>query len=236
MDQLPGDRRVARQMLGYFIDGDYKEIVQIEYRYAPCKQRPEFDLLTRIQGKEYYFTAHHFFSALADLLDQLPPTSVIVIPHRVVVLHNGAEEIAMLEEWLSPYEIRDTGGTVVYQLKLFLGNRCIETPKRHHGYLVIDFLSAAELLRRELGSEIQLRICHFCKYLVDYEENGGTDGRHDLLYCLRDSFKDDPEALDEIVKTYSSWRSRKPLVAKGTPDMDALHSCSAFVYRETPRW
>lgn len=237
IDQLQEDKRVARKLLGYFIDGDYKEVVQIEYRYAPCKQRAEFDLYTRIRGQEYDLTNYHFFGTLADLLDQLPLTSAIVIPHHVVISRNDAEEITTLEEWLYPYEMRDTGGTVVYQLKLFVGDRCIETPKRKEsGYLVIDFLSAAELLRRELGSEIQLRICHFCKYLVDYEENGGSDGRHDLLYCLRDSFKDNPEAVDELIKAYPSWRTRKPLVAKGTPDMDALHGCSAFVYRETPRW
>jgi hypothetical protein len=158
-----------------------------------------------------------------------------MIPHRIVALDKKVEKIVTLEEWLYPYEIRERD-TVVYQLKLLMGDRCIETPKRHHGYLVSDFYSAAELLRGELDSEIYLRICYFCKYLVDYEENGGTDGRHDLLYCLRDSFRDNLEALEELLKTYPTARSRGPLVAKGTPDMDALHSCSAFVYRETPRW
>jgi hypothetical protein len=233
----PGNKRVARRLLGYFIDGDYREVVQIEYRYSPCLDRPEFDLLTCIRGKEYFFTEYHFFIALAELLDQLPLTSAIMIPHRIVVLRSNIEEIAMLEEWLYPYEIRDGGDTVVYQLKLDLGDRRIETPKRHEsGYLEVAFDAAAERLRSELGSEIQLRVCHFCKYLVDYEENGGSDARHDLLYCLRDSFKDNPEAVDELLKAHPSWRSRKPLVAGGTPDMDALHSCSAFVYRETPRW
>jgi len=234
IDQLPDDRRVARRLLGYFIEGDYKEVVQIEYRYSPAEQRPEFEIYTRIRGQEYRFKAYHFFYALADLLDQLPMTSAIMIPHSIVISRNGVDEIATLEEWLYPYDLREKD-RIVYQLKLFLSDRHIETPKRHHGYPVTAFGNAAELLRKELGSEVRLQICYFCRYLVDYEENGGTDDRHDLLYCMRDAFRSGPDALDEILKAYPTARSRKPLIEKGTPDMDALHGCSAFEYRETPR-
>jgi hypothetical protein len=108
---------------------------------------------------------------------------------------------------------------------------CIETPQRTHGYLVVDFGSAAEHLRRSLGDEIQLKICYCCKYLIEYNDFGGTDYRHDQLYC----FRDNPETLDELMKAYPILRNHQSLLTRGTPDMDALHSCEAFVYRETPR-
>ncbi len=234
-DELSEDRRVARRLLGHFIDGDYKEIVQLEYRYDPCKEDREWNLFTRIRGQEYYLTAYKFFGALAELLDQLPVTSAIVIPHREVILNRGTEEIATLEEWLSPYEIRPAGGIVVYQLKLLVGERSFETPKRSkNGYLVSDFGRAADLLRASLGSEIQLRICYFCRYLVEYED-GGTDDRHDMYFCFRDVFPGKPEKVDELLANYPAWRSRGSWVKQGMADVDALHSCAAFTYREKRR-
>jgi hypothetical protein len=221
------DTRVARQLLGHFIDGDYKEIINIEYRYA---FNSNFALYTRIHGHEYQITDHKFFGALAELLDQLPITSAIMIPHQIIVLHNGSEEIARLEEWLYPFE--EPTSTVVYQLKLFVSDGFVETPRyTDFGYAVTDFGSAAEYLRKLLGDETRPEICYYCKYLVEYNDFGGTDYRHDQLYCFRDS----PETLNELMKVYPTLKGLESLLAQGTPDMDALHSCAAFTYRETPR-
>ena len=233
LERQQEDSRVARQLLGYFVNGAYKGIVQIDYRYTRTAKSSVFDIYTRIQGRDYHVTRHSFFGAIADLLDQLPVTSAVMIPHRIVILRNGKDEdTATLEEWLYPYEDRGIGDTVVYQLKLLVGDSSIETPRRtEHGYLVTDFGNAAEHLRRLLGDAIRLKICYFCRYLIEYNDYGGTDYRHDQLYCFRDSL----DVLDELMKTYPILRGRESLLARGTPDMDALHSCAAFTYRETPR-
>ncbi len=121
------DGRVARQFLGYFIEDEYKEIVQIEYRYTPGGG---FDLCTHIRGRDYRITEHKFFSAMAELLDRLPLTSTLVISHQIVMAYpDSAEEKATLEEWLFPFGGEKPTGTVVYQLKLLAGGRRIETSR-----------------------------------------------------------------------------------------------------------
>ncbi len=230
--QQQKDTRVARRYLGYFLDGDYKENIQLEYRYAQYPRNSEFNLYTRIQDRDYQITDFKFFAALAELLDQLPITSAIVIPHRIMLLRNHSKEITTLEEWLYPFGNREAGGTVVYQLKLLAGDTWIETPRyTEFGYEVTDFGQAAEALRKRLGGEIQPQICYFCKYLVEYNDFGGTDYRHDQLYCFRDS----PETLEELMMVYPILRKHESLLIRGTPNMDALHSCPAFIYRGTPR-
>ncbi len=227
------DGRVARQFLGYFIEDEYKEIVQIEYRYTPGGG---FDLCTHIRGRDYRITEHKFFSAMAELLDRLPLTSTLVISHQIVMAYpDSAEEKATLEEWLFPFGGEKPTGTVVYQLKLLAGGRRIETSRyTSSGYPVTDFGAAAEELRRNMGSDIRPKICYFCKYLIEYNDFGGTDYRHDQLYCFRDS----PETLVELMKMHPdlrNLRTSESLLTQGTPDMDAVHSCSAFIYRDTPR-
>jgi hypothetical protein len=93
-----------------------------------------------------------------------------------------------------------------------------------------SFGAAAEELR-ELVAKLRLHICYFCKNLIEYNEYGGTDYRHDQLYCLRDS----PEILAKIMKAYPKLKGYEQLLAQGIPDMDAIHSCSAFVYSKSPR-
>lgn len=223
------DNRVARRLLGHYINGDYKEIIQIEYRYAP---KDGFSLYTQIQGHEYQFSEHKFFGVMAGLLDQLPISSSLVISHQVIVLKNDVEKIGMLEEWLSPYEGSKPTDTVVYQLKLLIEDDHFETSKyTTSGYARIDFGSVAEDLRNLLGIELKLKVCYFCKYLVEYNDFGGTDYRHDQLFCFRDS----PETLSKIMEVYPTLGKHKSLLDRGTPDMDALHSCDAFTYREQSR-
>ncbi len=233
MIEYCGDRRVARRYLGYFLDGDYKEAIQIEYRYAPCGQYSLFDLYTCIRGQAYYLREEPcFWQAVADLFEQLPLSSTIVVPHQVVVSNKGTLQIAMLEEqwYLAP----PPGGDVAYQLRLFVNDHCFETPSRPSGFPATDFSIAAETLRREIPDEWVVQVCYFCKYLVECERNGGTDDRHDLLYCFRDSFLGREEELERLLKTaYPTAQTRYTLLPQATPDMDALHSCSAFVYRET---
>jgi hypothetical protein len=224
------DKRVARKLLGYYVDGDHREIIQIEYRYSAGNG---FTLFTRIQNQDYSFEDKKFFGAMSELLDRLPITSVIVIIHHVIVSHNGESEIVALEEWLRPYKIRNTG-TVLYQLKFPFENDFIETEQytEFGGFFGNhNYSSPAEELRARLGGDVHLRACYYCRYLVDYNDYGGTDYRHDQLYCFRDA----PEALGKFEETRPKQDGREQWLSQGTPDMDALHSCSAFVYRKTPR-
>ena len=200
----------------------YKESIYLEYRHAI---NGGFTLYTRIRGYDYHVTDIKFFYVLAKLLDQLPLTSAIVIPHQIGILHNNSEEAVTLEEWLFPFGERDTN-TVVYQLKFMTGSRHIETA-RYEG----DFGAVSEDLRKRINGEFQLKVCYFCKYLVEYSDFGGTDYRHDQLYCFRDA----PQVLDKLMQLYPVLRNHESLLKEGTPDMDAIHSCAAFTYREQPR-
>jgi hypothetical protein len=180
-------------------------------------------LYTHFQGSDHHVTDIKFFGAVSRLLDRLPLTSAIVIPHRIIIVLKTGEEFTTLEEWLFPFE--EPTGTVVYQLKLVAKNSIIETQQHY------SFGSAAEELRTLLKDDIQIKVCYFCKYLVEYNDFGGTDYRHDQLYCFRDS----PETLDPLMHAYPRLRNHEDLLAHGTPDMDALHSCAAFTYRATLR-
>lgn len=230
------NNQIPRRYLGYFIDGDYKEPIQIEYRYAVGS---EFRFYTRIKSQDYRIADGKFFGALAALLDKLPETSAIVLPHQVVALSDISEEIVILEEWLYPYKVRDSD-TIVYQLKLLHNSQCIETPRyTDAGYAVTDFGSAAEMLRKRIGKGLQLKICYFCQYLIGEAFYGGTDYRHDQLYCMRDRLEEFDE-LDKLLNTLPNPKSQRDeilsLLMWCTSNMDALHSCSAFVYREASRF
>ncbi|MCP4124640.1 MAG: hypothetical protein GY751_23095 [Bacteroidetes bacterium] len=231
MHQSNFDTSIARRILGNYMDGKYKESIEIEYRYTRYADRSEWVLYTSIVGKEYRITDGKYFGAFATLLDQLPLTSVIMIPHQITISRNGVKEVVVLEEWLFPFEDRDAGNTVVYQLALPLGDNYYKTPKRLHGYLVIDFRTATECLRVQLGDGICLHLCYFCKFLIEYNDFGGTDYRHDQLYC----FRDDLEAFEQLLTVYPILRDNESLLDHGLPDMNALHSCSAFEYRKEPR-
>lgn len=221
------DLRVARYYLGYFVNDGYKELIQIEYRYA---RNYGFDFYVNIRNKPYITNACHFFGGLAKILDQLPPTSALVILHKIPIIRKSVEEIATLEEWLFPFsEAEKPTNTIVYQLKLFTEDGFyVETPKKtEHGYSVIDFGCAAEYLRRLIGEAIQIKICYFCFNLLEYNDNGGTDCRHDKLYCFRDS----PEVLNLILGSRLTSEEIEISLLQGIADMSALHSCMAFVYR-----
>lgn len=227
MNAQQQDNRIARHLLGYFSEGDYREVVQIEYRY---EARGRFELRAQIRDKTYKIAGPKFFNALAELLDQLPKNSAITILHHVRVKHDTVEEIGVLEEWLHPFG-EPTGGTVVYQLRLLITDRYFETPQRtSSGYFVVDFRNAIKDLQHRLGNELSLIVCSFCNYLIDYDSFGGTDYRHDQLYCFRDA----PEALEEILRVYPRLQGQESLLLQGTADMDALHSCSAFTDKRRP--
>jgi hypothetical protein len=221
--QKNADAQVARLLDGYFIDGDYRESIQIEYRYEHNNRNNVFSFYTSIRQIVYQEVDYKFFGGLALILDQLPETSAIMIPHRVSILRENIKSVVVLEEWLYPF--KEPTGTVVYQLKLLIKDNPIET-KRHFA-----FGSAAEELRKRLADDIRICICYFCKNLVEYNESGGTDYRHDQLYC----FRDNEVTLHELLKVYPKLRGYESLLMQGTPDMDAIHSCAAFVYRESPR-
>src|SRR6266536_269481 len=136
------DKRVARNLIAYFIDGDKKELIRLEYRYA---HDVGFDLYTQIQNKIYQFKEPKFFYILSDLLDQLPATSSLMIPHHIIAVDNEAKETAIT----------------------------LET-RKHFGFDVVS-----DQLRKELEGKYRLKICAFCKYLLQEDYDAGTDGRHD---------------------------------------------------------
>lgn len=220
-EKTNASEQTARQLFGYYLTNNYKEFIQIEYRYAA---NVGFDLFTRIQNRDYRFQSNKFFDALSMLLDQLPNTSSIIIQHKVLLSHKKTSTIVALEEWLFPFEVKGSG-TVVYKLKLLINRSNIET-KKH-----LDFGSAAEELRRQLAPHGQLSICYYCKYLVEYNEYGGTDYRHDQLYC----FRDNAQTLNLLMKSYPKLSGCETLLSEGLPNVDSMHSCSAFVYSPVPR-
>ena len=233
MERQPiGDQRTARRFLGYFRHGDHKELIQLEYRYARHEGYSEWLLHTLIQGRQYLISSYKFFEALSELLGQLPLGSVIVLPHQIIISRGNLQELGTLEEWLYPPGDREVTETVVYQLRLLVGSQCIETSRyTEYGYQVSDLGLALEQLHSRLPCDVCLRICYFCEFLVEYNDFGGTDYRHDQLYCYRDN----PDVLEEVRKAYPVLRDCAALLLQGTPDMDALHSCSAFMYRDRPR-
>lgn len=218
MEEQSDDRRVARNLQAYFIHNNEMNRIQIEYRYV---YKVGFDLLTTIQGKTFQFSELKFFSVLSNLLDQLPQNSMLMIPHQVAIvnLDEHTESTVTLEEWLYPYEEKDNG-TVVYQLKLSFNGVSVETA------LSTAFSVVVRDMQRRLGDKFQIKVCWFCKYLVEEIYYGGTDSRHDQLYCFRDR----PDLLTTVLNTSPRLYARDPLLAKATPDMSALHSCSAFIY------
>jgi len=217
--KFPTDNRVARHYSAWFVDRDYKELIEIEYRYH---FQGQFDLQANIRGIEYRFSDPVFFEALAQLLDNLPKSSSIGIMHHITLTD---KTFAILEEWVYPFK-EPNSQTVVYQLRLIIDSKVIETEQQW------DFGTAAEQLRGKLGHDPYPRICYFCKYLIDDNEHGGTDLRHDQLYCFRDA----PSILDQVMVVYpENLDNVRHLLSQGTADMDATHSCSAFTYRAAYR-
>ncbi|MFZ1506331.1 MAG: hypothetical protein WAV74_06045 [Anaerolineae bacterium] len=229
------DNRVARQLLGYVVSDLQREIVQIEHRYSQLSDRSQWDAMVCIGNREFRWSEVKFFHILSDVLNELPDGSYLVIPHNVLVSHDGILQIAMLEERLYPYyEDRtpggESGGTVVYQLKLSLDDAYVETAaSTQFGYAVTDLGGAMEQLRRQLPERTRLRICYFCKYFIEYNDFGGTDDRHDQLYCFRDA----PDVLKQLMAVYPVLREHEYLLLQGIRDMDAFHSCPLFSYRNS---
>lgn len=220
----------GNRLIGWFVDEDYEERIQIEHRSAYHRRSEYYSaksrhaLYTTIRNVDYRATESRFFEALAGLLDQFPPSSAVRIVHPIVVLRRGQERAAELEEWLRPHKVRD-GSAVVYQLSLLLDETRFET--RQH----LDFADAAEDLRHQLEPDYVLKVCQFCHFLMPFSDRGGTDYRHDQLYCLRDV----PELLDEVIGSDSRFKEQLPLLEQDLT-VDALHSCPAFTYRPTPRY
>jgi hypothetical protein len=209
------DKRVARNLSAYFIDEEMRELIQIEYRYEPGVG---FDLYTQIQNKIYQFKASRFFYILSDLLDQLPATSSLVIPHQIIGVDNEENEtVITVEEKLYPF-IEQDRQTVIYQLKVSINGLVIETSKNY------SFDTVADEIRKELEGKYRLKMCAFCKYLLQENYDGGTDYRHDQLYCFRDY----PDLLDELLLMSVRSRWHSSLLSKAMSDVDAFHSCSAF--------
>jgi hypothetical protein len=231
------DNRVARQLFGDVLLHEGRETLQIEYRYQQYSDHSWWDVIARIGEQEFRISDFKFFCAVAALLNQLPDDCCLVIPHRVLVSWGNAVQIASLEEWLYPYlEDRtrggEAGGTVVYQLKLVMDNGTIQTSVLDQfGHKVIDIGSAMEQLRRQLSEDVRVQICYFCKYLIEYNDYGGTDYRHDQLYCFRDT----PDVLEQVMEVYPILRNHEHLLLHGTNDMDSFHGCPSFSYRSSAR-
>ena len=222
------DERVARLLVGLFINADYEEPIQIEYRYD---SRTGFNIFTRIQNRDYYLSGNRYFDVMSELLDQLPASSKIIIHHRVFLHKEGKKEIVELEEHLYPYEIRNTA-TVMYQIKFSYQGKVYEThPSSEFGGSSGTRGGVLEELRSMIDGNFVLGVCYFCRYLVDVNMYGGTDYRHDQLYCFRDK----QDALIEIEKKYPRLFGLEDLVNTGTANMSSLHGCASFSYQAKPR-
>jgi hypothetical protein len=225
------DERVAWNYIATYYEPGYEENIVIEYRYAYQEPLHEsknyYDLSVKIKGREYRISDYYYFSVMGELLDRLPISCAIKIEHPVLISEGSQHRIAMLEEWMRPYqEDRHTGGTVVYQLKLKYRDKVYETT----GYYT-DFGSVTEELQRQIGESLIIHACIYCKLMVIFTDIAGTDFRHDRLYC----FRDDTEALEEINRKYPHLMGSIEYLARATAHLDALHSCSDFAFSKEKR-
>jgi hypothetical protein len=222
------DNRVPRLLIGHYIDNGYEELIQIEYRYA---SQTGFDISTRIQNHDYHLSGKKYFDVISELLDKLPISCKIIIHHHLVMQTGDKKEIVELDEHLHPYDVRNAA-TVLYQISLFYGGKIYETNlSSGFGGTGGTRGGALEELRNLIGNGFILNICYFCKYLIDVNKYGGTDYRHDQLYCLRDN----PDVLTKIESLYPQLDDADDLLNIGTANMSALHSCSSFSYQTKPR-
>lgn len=222
------DDRVPRVLDGSFINDEYEEPIQIEYRYS---SQTGFDISTRIQNHGYYLSGQKYFDVMSELLDQLPVSSKIIIRHSVMVYKMNKKEIVELEEHLHPYKIRNSA-TVVYQVKLFYDGIDYQThPTTEFGGTGGTRGGALEELRSLIDGKFILGVCYFCQYLVGHNPYGGTDYRHDQLYCFRDT----PDVFRELEKRYPQTKELEELLSAGTANVSSLHGCSSFSYQARPR-
>ena len=222
------NKTVPRLLTGYFIRDDNRVPIQVEYRLS---NPTTWEIYTQIAGNIFHKKGKRFFELIADLLDSLPASSSLVFNHIVPVSINGKKSFATLEEWVSPYEIKNSG-TVMYKLKLILENDIYETqPSNDFGGIQGVKGGALEQLRKLTKDKLILLVCYFCSFFIEYNEDGGTDYRHDQQYCFRDA----PQQLQLIEKVYPHLRGQEPILEEVVSNIDSLHSCAAFRYKSDPR-
>ena len=133
-------------------------------------------------------------------------------------------KFALLEEWLYSYDIKNTG-TVLYKLRLKVDDKIYETePSTDFGGTQGGTGGALVQLQNLTQNELEMPVCYFCDLLIEYNEFGGTDYRHDQLYCFRGK----AQLLDEINKVYPHLYGQEDILQQATQHLSALHSCDAF--------
>jgi hypothetical protein len=226
MDQING--MIPRVLIGHFVHDNHKVPIQVEYRLL---NPTTWEIYSRIAGSVFYKKGTRFFELIADLLDSLPESSSIVFNHAVPVLMNGERSFATLEEWIFPYEVKNSG-TVMYKLKLIFADKVYETQTSNDFGGVQGVKGGAlEQLRELTKDKFSILVCYFCSFLIEYNEDGGTDYRHDQLYCFRDA----PQLLQLIEKVYPRLRGQEHILDKVVPNISSLHSCDAFTHRPDVR-
>lgn len=214
---------------GYFVDSESKEPIQLEYRFLNSKSCEIYSL---IKDQIFHAKGENFFGVTSDLLDNLPPTSSMVFNHTIPVKKKGkTREFALLEEWLYPYQIKNSG-TIVYKLKLNVDNISYETkPSTDFGGAQGIHGGALEQLRNLTKDQLDIHVCYFCNFFIEYNEYGGTDYRHDQLYCFREK----PHLLLKINEVYPNLQGQEDVLEQTIHNMSALHSCDAFELNPKPR-
>ncbi len=214
---------------GHFVGPEGREPIQIEYRFL---DHESCEIYTVIKGRVFHAREKKFFSVISDLLDTLPPNSSIVISHTIPIKNKGkTREFALLEEWLYPYHIKNSD-TVVYKLKLTVDNVVYETkPNTAFGGSQGVDGGVLEQLRNLTQGKVDIQVCYFCKFLIEYNEYGGTDYRHDQLYCFRER----PALLHKIDEVYPRLKGQEDILGQTVHNISALHSCDAFELNPKPR-
>jgi hypothetical protein len=214
-DQFNLNHSVAHCWYATYSDADGSEIVVIEIRHIP---KEGFLLHTNIRGMVYHIFESKFMYALGELLSSLPSDSSFLIPHEILINDSGTDRLIHLLERIFPY---GTGQNVdvSYQLTLSFDGYEYSTSSSP------DAMSGLEWLASQLGSATYFKVCGFCDFMFEDGMYGGTDNRHDLMYCFRDR----PEVLDEL----RSMPRKSPsfphlLLNVALQDLDLFHSCAAF--------
>lgn len=214
-EQLEINSSVGHSWYATYRDSVGSEIIVLEVRHTPKKG---FLLHTKIRGTEYHFFEMKFMNILQVLIENLPPDASLTLSHQLLLHQNGADRVVQLDECIQGYR---TGKNVDagYQFALTVDGQTYATT------LTPDASFALDELVSQIGENVYFKICGFCDYMYEDGMYGGTDDRHDLMYC----FRDHPDVLNKIRSMMRKTPSfPMTLFDIALQDVDLLHSCSAF--------
>ena len=215
-DQVELNHSVAHCWYSTYSDSQGSEVVVIEFRHIP---KEGFLLDTKIRGIQYHIFETKFMYVLEELFNNLPPDAYFLIPHEILMYRDGMDRLVQLVERVSPYKTSQNID-VGYQLLLSIDGQEYSTKS------IPDAMSALEWLTSQIGLNTYFKVCGLCDFMFEDGMYGGTDGRHDLMYC----FRDHPEVLDKLISIPRKSPSFPHLLLNlALQDIDLFHSCSAFI-------